>query len=51
MEEAPGVLRAGSGMVAGAAPADTVQRWGAEEATVVLAYMDAMTERHRRLKL
>ena len=29
--------------MAGAAPADTVQHWGAEEATVVLAYMDAMT--------
>ena len=47
----PGFSEGGSGMVAGAAPADTVQLWGAKEAMVVLAYTDAMTERHRRLKL
>ena len=46
-----GFSEGGSGMVAGAAPADTVRLWGAEEAMVVLAYTDAMTERHRRLKL
>lgn len=46
-----GFSERGSGMVAGAAPSDTVQLWEAEEAVVVLAYTDAMTERHRRLKL